>query len=871
MMALLGLLALRQGMPIRREELAEALWPEQAPEWQKSRLRNELSLLTQMLGDDAIIRDGRSALALADHIACDVTEFAAAVRDAENATEAGFRLSRLCAAVHLQTADFMPGFYEERILTAREQLRRELYHALRTLITDLQAQGRRNDAARWHRILTVRFPDEEIPLLHQSEDRPPPGSPLPCPSIPPNRFYGRNAERAAIQEWRQSRRTPLLTITGPAGIGKTRLACETLPDAAFVSLTDLSDGRLLYETIRNAWRLEDAPGRSARDTVLNWLQTQETLLLLDNFEQIIDTGAPVVADMIAAAPGTRCVITSRARLQIAGEGELHLAPLTDEEGYALFVERAREVRRDFPETDAVADICGLLEGIPLALELAASRALTLSPAQMYAQLRNRFQFLVSQRRDFPDRHRSLRAALEWSVNLLPSEIRRVFPWLSVFRGGFTLAAVEAVLSNESPPTGHPSAADVVETLRSHSLLLVDCAGETPRYDLLMTMREYGMETLLPDDSPGVRERHARFYADMLVSEKASSPTYLSVCDREWENLRTALDWLAENAPATHAHAVTLLFPYWESRGMLDEGAERSGQAAALCDDPARAATLLVNRTRFLFYISDFAAAEQAAREALDCAGQAGDSTIEARAKRYLGEVLLYQGDTKNAAVFLLEARDLFHTIDDRPGECGALLTLGMVYSAITEYKVGRAYFNECRALARQLGDRFTALMSTFYLGDSYNAEEDYTASAPCFAEVIAEAGQNGELMPLAYARWGEGVRLIGVGYPAEGEALLRLVARTCAAIHHRWGMSLAWEALSYAACEQGDNGRAVRLMAAAERLRCELRFPLPLSYRPRHERYRNHLREFTDEQFATLWQEGDALSYMEASTLALQA
>jgi predicted ATPase len=690
--------------------------------------------------------------------------------------------------------------------------------------------------------------------------------------VPPNRFYGRNAERVAIAEWREAGQAPLLTLTGPAGIGKTRLAAETLPDAAFVPLIDVEDGGLLWEAIRTALRLEEPPGQvtAARDLVIERLKARETLLLLDNFEQIADTGAPLVLDLVSAAPGTRCVITSRVRLELAGEEEIHLAPLSSDESQALFLDRARAVRRDFPDTPDVAPLCRLMDGLPLVLEIAASRALTLGPAQMREQLSDRFRFLVTRRRDLPARHQSLRAALEWSVNLLPPAVRAAFPLLSVFRGGFTLEAADALFDGALP------AADAIETLRAHSLLTVDFkGGAAPRYDLLASVRAFGAERLPPEAAPAVRERYARHFAALVLEDDdpagaLPSTARLALWDRERENLRAILPSLEENDPATLARVALALFPYWESRSLLEEGARWSETAAHRCDDPACAAQLLTHLTRFRFYVSDLAAAAEAGREALAAAERAGSLVAEARANRYLGQIAVYQGDLAGATETLPKALDQFRTVGDAAGECDVLYVLGVLHAAMNRYDVAMGYLGECLALARRIGDTQTALMTVFFIGDGYVCLEEFDTAALHLAALRAEAEREGYVLPMAYYHWSEGVRLTEIGRAQEGLLQLREVARHTLSVHLRWGFALALEALGYNACALGQPERAVRLLAASARMQSEVNYRLTLNYVARHERYLTRLQAaLPADRYAALWSEGDALPFDAVVHLAL--
>lgn len=460
-------------------------------------------------------------------------------------------------------------------------------------------------------------------------------------NLPPSftRFFGRDAELAALagllapvgdadpQSGRGARAdgpagpelstpnrqpsTRLVTLTGPGGTGKTRLALETARRLAehysgavwFVPLGDTEGTERLLDAALAALRLPRAAQLEPLDQLVEALGQQPSLLVLDNFEQLVAGGAILVHELLVRMPSLQCLVTSRQRLDLAGEREFPVQPLPRPggaggwapeqllafESVQLFVDRAQAVKPDFQVTAAnaaaLAELCDRLEGIPLAVELAAARAQLLTPAQMRAQLSRRFDFLVSRRRDVPERHRTLRGALDWSYQLLSPELQRIFAHLSVFRGGWSLEAAEAVCLSDDPDRASSSAIDPLDLLaelRDGSLVLVDEAQEGFRFRMLETLREYAAEKMAPEESQAVRRRHVAYYMTLAEAgnEALRGPqqaAWLERLDLELPNLRAALTATVEPGagpdPESALRLAGALWRFWSTRGYSREGLE----------------------------------------------------------------------------------------------------------------------------------------------------------------------------------------------------------------------------------------------------------------------------------------------------------
>jgi predicted ATPase len=436
-------------------------------------------------------------------------------------------------------------------------------------------------------------------------------------------FVGREAELAEVR--RLLDRTRLLTLTGAGGSGKTRLALDVAAQllgefgdgAFFVDLSSVTDPVLVPAVVARALRVPELPGRPILESLRDHLRDKELLLVVDNFEQVAEAGA-VLEELLTTAPGVKVLVTSRVALALRGEQELVVPPLQlphpqrladadavgRSEAVRLFVERAQAVRPEFRLTDqnapAVAEITARLDGLPLAIELAATRTRVLTPEQMLPRLQQRLSMLTSGARTLPDRQRTLRDAIAWSYDLLEEAERRLFARLSVFAGGWTLESAEAVCDPEGLGL---DALDGLASLVGQSVVVrTEPAEGQPRFSMLETIREFGQERLAEDgDLEQVRRRHAEHFLDPALAAEphltgADQGEWLDRCDLEQANLRAALRWAADAGQADRAQeAAGALWRFWQQRGHLTEGRRRLEELLALPlgrePTPARAKAL----------------------------------------------------------------------------------------------------------------------------------------------------------------------------------------------------------------------------------------------------------------------------------------
>jgi predicted ATPase len=537
--ALLAYLALAPGRFHPREALAELLWPEAPRASQLHNLRLTLSRLRNLLApDDALLDTDRLAVRLnAALLTTDVAEFEQAIARGEK------HIAR-----ELYTGPFLPGLYDDWALLIQTRL-----EALREQLDDI--------------------PDIPDQAMHRPVSRLPETLPLTL-----TRFFGRDQELAALRAALRAE-TRLLTLTGPGGTGKTRLALEAarrrLPGnaAVFVSLADLTDPAQLPDAIRQALRLPvPARGFSLTELIHQELADFAPLvLILDNAEHLLRGGylAAFVANCLAAVPTLTILVASRRALEIPGEVVFRVGALPSEERVALFLDRAKAARPELnlsPQTLAtVQEICRRLEGIPLALELAAARVSVLSLQEILENINHRLTFLAARQESHgaPRRHRSLRAAIRSSFELLSPELQRQFAQLSVFRGGFTFSAARAIAE-----TGLES---LEELLRWSLLLSEEQPDGSLRFRMLETLREFGQECLTEPEQKELSRRHTQYFCEWAEANRADdAPTpipdqaaRLAKQDAEQDNIRAALTFCRKSKlPEDRALGLRLVSAFW---------------------------------------------------------------------------------------------------------------------------------------------------------------------------------------------------------------------------------------------------------------------------------------------------------------------
>jgi predicted ATPase len=800
------------------------------------------------------------------------------------------------------------------------------------------------------------------------------------------RFFGREEEIARVAETLCIPETRLVTLTGPGGSGKTRLAIAVAgrlqePSASrtlgtstiggraggpwFIPLAELTDARRIPEAVRDAMGLGAAPGGEPIEQIVAALQAAPSLLILDNFEQLVSEGAPLVRHLLERAPSLTCLVTSRQRLELEGEREFPVLPLpTPVDGQSLmadgpakaelsdpstihhppstlmacpsvqlFVDRARAARPSFQLTPAnagaVAALCSRLEGLPLAIELAAARASVLTPQQMLARLEKRFELLVSPRRDVSTRHRTLRAAIESSYQLLPPELQRFFARLSVFRGGWTLAAAEAVCSDgEMPPLAFrwggdlllsparelqcPEVLEHLEQLRQSSLVLVEDAGEAMRYRMLESLREFATEQLTPEETTALARRHfryflpvadvKRFYPEGAWMTEEQQKEWLRDLDAEYDNLRAALEWGLESEPGPALWLAAALGAYWSIRGSWgeaiaflpraasyalkgDEWLEMAAKALLYAGDLAHevgenergrawseeAAALgrKMGSPEILVVARRFERRDERLETDEDRNRRMGAAEYEAAALHNLGQLALDQGDYDRARSLFQESFEIRGRLWSGAGRSGPLAGLGWVAQAQGEHETARACYEESLALYRQTDNGRHVAQRLLDLGFLACHQRRYEAARRCFDEGLAILSGFGDRLKIGLSLKGLGDVALGCDQAAAA-AHYRESLLLFRELGHRKSIVLALEGFARLAYSQEQWSRSASLLGTAQAVREAIAFSLPWNEQPEQQALRNALRlALGDTRFTAVWEEGFARPWQQAAALAM--
>lgn len=583
--------------------------------------------------------------------------------------------------------------------------------------------------------------------------------PLP---VPPTPLVGRRLELAAVSALFRDEGARLVTLTGPGGTGKTRLGLavahalepELRDGALFVSLATISSPELLTPTIADALGVPE-------DEVRDHLQARRMLIVLDNFEQLVEA-APVVADLLAAAPRVWVLATSRAPLRLAAEHEYPVPPFeTPDAGLAfealvqtdalrLFAARARAADPGF-ELDAaaardVARVCGRLDGLPLAIELAAARSKLLAPGEILERLEREPNLLPPGPRDAPARHQTLAATISWSYDLLPEEDRVAFARLGVFSGGCTLEAAERV----SEVT-----VESLATLVDNNLL----RRRDSRFAMLETVRHFAVELLEGSGAAETRRRHAEWLTELAEAARLANlggedpVPWLDRLEAEHANIRAALGWAIEADVQVALELVSALRPFWEVRGHFAEGLRWAEQALAADDvaPPELRTKAVAFAAGAALRVGDLTRAEALYTEVLELAQEMDDIEGEARALSDLGTVAAVGGDTSNARRFLEESVERYRRLGVPRGLAIALSNLGDAAGQERRFDEAIAVTTEALTIQRELGDRGRAAISLNNLGYFSLQTGDVEPARAWLEECVALSFELGYKEVMAYA------------------------------------------------------------------------------------------------------------------------
>jgi len=717
---------------------------------------------------------------------------------------------------------------------------------------------------------------------------------------PVTAFFGRLEELDWLQAVLPKRTTRLVTLTGAGGCGKTRLGLEAarllfepLHGAVwFVDLQNLTDARLLPVNILDALQVERAPGGEPLQQAVELLSQQRSLLLLDNFEHLVEDGAAIVRSLLQQAPALTCLITSRRSLRIEGEKEYGIMPLPTPNGETtpealmrcpaveLFVDRAQAVCPEFrlAEDNAavVAELCYRLEGIPLALELAASRIQTLTPAQMLAELEHRFDFLVSRRRDIVRRHRTMQAAIAWSYDALAPALQRFFARLSVFRGGWSAEAAARVC-------GEPRATEALACLREESLILGASAATHPptmRFRMLDTLREFADAQLAPEERAEARRQHAAFFLEFVeaIEARLAGPQQGACLDRleqEHDNWRAALDWCKTDAEAADVglRLAAALAPFWTVRAYAAEGRVYLRDLLARHQDsgPMRPlARALEAAGNLAAEEGDMAAAREDYEAALTLYRQIADGHGMACSLNNLGLVARSQGDGGTARALFEESLARHREGRSPRGMAMALSNLGALAMSADDYAAADEHLSASIEILETLGDESGLAAVLNNLADVSRFKGDLAAAQLLYAQAHAINRRLGNRNWEATNLYNLGAVACAAGDPAAALSLLQEALTIWRRLGNRRGITHALEVLAAVCAGQNQADNAARFCGAAAALRQATGATLGPAERQIHERtIASALELLGDAVFEQRFEAGRNLPLDEAIAQAL--
>jgi predicted ATPase/DNA-binding SARP family transcriptional activator len=875
--ALLAALLLRADEVVSRDKLVDALWGEDPPDTARNTLQVYVSQLRKLLPDGILETTPKGYRLAVDPGAVDAFEFerlmhsghsALMIGDAAGAAETLRRALELWHGVpaDLPQPDALR-FDELRLTTLEDRIDADLAlgrhsqlvaeleglvaeHPLRErlrgqLMLALYRSGRQADALavyqRARRALVEELgiePGESLRKLERAILEQDPAlnvhpatttRRIPTPSTP---LLGRERELEALADILRRDETRLLTLTGIGGIGKTRLSLELVrrlaPDfkhgACVARLATLRDPALVTRAILEALELPETMN-DADEQLASALSESELLLLVDNFEQVLPA-APAIARLLDAAPRLKIVVTSRASLRIAAEREYEVPPLADDEAAELFISRAQAANANFDLSEqnaaAVAELCARLEGLPLAIELAAARTKLLPPSTLLARLTNRLAVLTGGRRDAPQHQQTLRMTLDWSYDLLDPAAQELFARLSVFSGGWTLDAAEAVCG---------ATLDELGALVDESL--VRLRGE--RFSMLEIVREYALERAAGHDD--LRPRHLDYFVALAEEAepelaRGDQATWFARIEDEHANVREALAYALDSGDASSAlRLVAGIRRFWQIHGYLTEGREALEAALALApDEPTELRSNALNMAGILAgEQGDFDAARTSFNAALDDARAVGSTHGISKALVNLGNLAFFGGDLDAARELYKESIEHFRSLGDLRGEALANENVGLMALTADDVPEAVTWLTAAVELARRGGD-----------------DREISAASRSLAAALLEVGKTDE-----------------------ADSLLEESLDVARRLGDAHGIAVSLETFAGLAATTGDAERAATLFGASDAVRSAIGAQRQPDNQILYERWlARTLARLDTKAYSKWYEDGRALTTEDACGLA---
>jgi predicted ATPase/serine/threonine protein kinase len=716
-------------------------------------------------------------------------------------------------------------------------------------------------------------------------------------------FIGREHEEAALRLLLGRADARLVTLTGPGGIGKTRLALQVADALAsqfpggvcFVPLSSVSDPGLIASPIAQAFGLGETGNQSPQERLKEYVGGlgKPTLLLLDNFEHLV-AAAPVVAQLLTIGPQLKVVVTSQAPLHVYGEHEFPVPPLALPDptsslplevlsglpAIALFVARAKAVKHEFALTrenaPVVAAICARLDGLPLAIELAAARIKLLSPLAMLARLEGRLNLLTGGARDLPSRQQTLRATVDWSYGLLNASEQTLFRRLSVFAGGCTLEAVEAVCDTKGD-LGLEVLDGMASMVDKSLAQQVEQEDTEARFRMLSTLREYALERLAQShDEAATRRAHAAYYlvlAEEGAEDIAAHPEWLDRFELEHDNFRVALDYLIKTEDADWGLRIgAALFRFWETREYLTEG--RAAIARILALQGVAARPKLRARLRFAAGVlaseqGDYVPAQQMFEDSLQSCLELNDNRGVAVALNALALITRDRGEIAAASLLFERCLAIWKDLGDPADVARALSNLASVMKLQGEYDRASSLYDECLTIFRQVGDVAGAAWTLNSQGDVAREKADFVAARSFCEQSLSEFRRLRDSWGIASTLSDLASLSCDQGNNSEARCLYGESIKVFQELGHKRGIARALECLAVSAAAQSNAELSLHLAGAAAALRQRLGAPLTPAGQPKLDKALEFARRTLGNAAGTAWMEGWVMPLEQAVHEAL--
>ena len=681
-----------------------------------------------------------------------------------------------------------------------------------------------------------------VPQMHTSHHIPASLTPL----------IGREAEVMQAMTLLERKEVRLLTLIGPGGVGKTRLGLQVIEDVIdrfedgvwFVELAALRDAKLVAATIAQTLGLREVAGQAPKVLLKTSLREQQCLLLLDNFEQVIEA-APLIAELLGACPRLKVLVTSRATVPLRGAYELPIGPLKQDAAVTLFLQRALAVQPDLdsrPQTlQAIALICQRLDRLPLALELAAIRVKVLPPMALLERLKSRLPLLTGGTFDLPVRQRTMRNTLAWSYELLNPVEQRLFRGLAIFAGGWTLEAAESVCGEEEE-SSNSSMLETVTALVNQNLVCLERATDQPRLTMLEVIREFALEQVQGrGEADALQRKHAAYYlrlAEAIGGIRPGQDRRDAQMIEELANIRSALEWARDHKESELGLRLAVACGRtWYIYGMgsetlvwLETFLALDAQAGAYAAKPAVRIQALYGVGQMALERGDYEQVEALAREELALAERINDESGMGNALAHLGTVAETRGDLLSAARFLEQGVEHCRKAGDIGGVERALLSLGHVFRTLGDSVRATQIFEEALEIARSVNLTWAVANVLTSLGHLAREQGDSHRAISWYHESLALQRTFGTR---GYIAW-------------------------------------SFEGLAMAACDLGQYRQTVLLCAVAEEIRKQAQTPRPLAEQKLYDQTIAIARAaLEEERFGQVWTAGQTLSLEDALSSAL--